>query len=281
MLSQLLTAAVWLCLLVQAYHYVGYPLLLALAARLAPRPVRKGAATPKVSLIISCFNEAAVIREKLDNSLALDYPGLEIVINSEGSTDALVPLARSLTLRTSGRYALYVTAICGGAFSTHVLVPPTPGPLAMADTLGIDLGLAIAGGLVLGIVPAIVGLMFARAIDRRLEIPLRDTPGSSREELEALACGVPVIGCDVGGLPEVVRQGETGVLGAPGDVDGLGSAAVAILTDDARWQAMSIAAAADARARFSEDAIVPQYEALYRKAVTDRPRPGHARLATA
>jgi GntP family gluconate:H+ symporter len=99
----------------------------------------------------------------------------------------LVPLARSLSLRTSGRYALYVTAICGGAFSTHVLVPPTPGPLAMADTLGLDLGVAIAGGLLLGVAPAAAGLLFARAIDRKLDIPLRDAAGSSREELEALA----------------------------------------------------------------------------------------------
>jgi cellulose synthase/poly-beta-1,6-N-acetylglucosamine synthase-like glycosyltransferase len=95
MLSELLTATVWLGLLVQAYHYVGYPLLLGLAARLAPRPVRKGAVTPKASLIISCFNEAAVIRDKLDNSLALDYPSLEIVINSEGSTDATAEIAKS------------------------------------------------------------------------------------------------------------------------------------------------------------------------------------------
>lgn len=97
--------------------------------------------------------------------------------------------------------------------------------------------------------------------------------------LEALACGVPVIGCDVGGLPEVVRHGETGLLGAPGDVDRLAADATSILGDPARWQAMSTLAAADARARFSEDAIVPQYEALYQKAVVDRPRPAHARPA--
>ncbi|HEX6315142.1 MAG TPA: glycosyltransferase, partial [Gemmatimonadaceae bacterium] len=95
--------------------------------------------------------------------------------------------------------------------------------------------------------------------------------------LEALACGVPVIGCNVGGLPEVVRHGETGALLAPGDIDGLSAAALGILCDGDRWQQMSELAASDARARFSEDAIVPQYEALYRKAVTDRPRPLSAR----
>jgi glycosyltransferase involved in cell wall biosynthesis len=98
--------------------------------------------------------------------------------------------------------------------------------------------------------------------------------------LEALSCGVPVIGCNVGGLPEVVRHGETGMLLAPGDIDGLSAAATAILCDPSRWQAMSELAASDARARFSEDAIVPLYEALYRKAVADRPRPPSARPAS-
>ncbi len=82
--------------------------------------------------------------------------------------------------------------------------------------------------------------------------------------LEALASGVPVIATRVGGLPEVVRDGETGVLCPVGDVDMMGEAAVDILRDPRRWEAMSVAAAADARARFGRDAIVAQYEALYR-----------------
>ncbi|MCC6928639.1 MAG: N-acetyl-alpha-D-glucosaminyl L-malate synthase BshA [Gemmatimonadaceae bacterium] len=81
--------------------------------------------------------------------------------------------------------------------------------------------------------------------------------------LEALASGVPVIGCDVGGLPEVVREGETGALRPPADVDGMASAALEILGDPVRWSQMSRLAAADARERFSQDAVVAQYEALY------------------
>jgi L-malate glycosyltransferase len=97
--------------------------------------------------------------------------------------------------------------------------------------------------------------------------------------LEALACGVPVVGCNVGGLPEVVRDGETGALLPPGDIDGMTTAALGILCDEARWKQMSALAAMDARARFSEDAIVPQYEEIYRKAVADRPRPASARAS--
>ncbi|MEP6729660.1 MAG: N-acetyl-alpha-D-glucosaminyl L-malate synthase BshA [bacterium] len=81
--------------------------------------------------------------------------------------------------------------------------------------------------------------------------------------LEALACGVPVIGARVGGLPEVVRDGETGFLCEPGDVDGMARAAITILGNDEKWHAMSALAAADARVRFGLEAVVAQYEAFY------------------
>jgi len=81
--------------------------------------------------------------------------------------------------------------------------------------------------------------------------------------LEALACGVPVIATNVGGLPEVVRNGETGVLCPVGDVEAMSAAAVDILRDDNRWQAMSDLAARDARERFSLESIVADYEAFY------------------
>jgi L-malate glycosyltransferase len=85
--------------------------------------------------------------------------------------------------------------------------------------------------------------------------------------LEALACGVPVVGSQAGGLPEVVREGVTGMLRPVGDIDGMVHAAVGILSDPSRWRAMSETAAADARERFSRDAIVARYEALYADAV--------------
>jgi N-acetyl-alpha-D-glucosaminyl L-malate synthase BshA len=85
--------------------------------------------------------------------------------------------------------------------------------------------------------------------------------------LEALASGVPVVGSRAGGLPEVVKEGETGVLREVGDVDGMAAAALEILTDRGRWDAMSRAAAADARARFALDQVLAQYEALYEDAI--------------
>lgn len=95
--------------------------------------------------------------------------------------------------------------------------------------------------------------------------------------LEAMASGVPVVGYDTGGLPEVVQHGVTGFLHPVGDIEALTSSAVSLLSDDTRWRDFSTAAAEDARTRFSEAAIVGQYEALYERTLAMREVPPHMR----
>jgi N-acetyl-alpha-D-glucosaminyl L-malate synthase BshA len=85
--------------------------------------------------------------------------------------------------------------------------------------------------------------------------------------LEALACKVPVIATNVGGLPEVVRHGVDGMLFEVGDVDAMGAAAIELLRDDARLAAMRETARAGAIERFSEDAIVARYREIYELAL--------------
>ena len=79
---------------------------------------------------------------------------------------------------------------------------------------------------------------------------------------------MPALAYDVGGIREVVKNGVTGALRPVGDVDGLAEFGVTLLRDSARWNAMSTAAAADARDRFSSDQIVARYEALYLRALS-------------
>lgn len=71
------------------YIYAGYPLLVWVLSRLWGRPPLCEPILPSVSLVISAYNEAAYIEQKLHNSLALDYPSnrLEIIVASDGSTD--------------------------------------------------------------------------------------------------------------------------------------------------------------------------------------------------
>jgi N-acetyl-alpha-D-glucosaminyl L-malate synthase BshA len=89
--------------------------------------------------------------------------------------------------------------------------------------------------------------------------------------LEAMASGVPVVGADAGGLPEVVTEGVTGFLRPVGDIEAMAAAGIGVLGDAERWRAMSRAAATDARTRFAEDAIVAQYEALYERTLAAAP----------
>jgi N-acetyl-alpha-D-glucosaminyl L-malate synthase BshA len=88
--------------------------------------------------------------------------------------------------------------------------------------------------------------------------------------LEALACGVPVVATNVGGLPEVIRDGVTGALCPVGAVEDMAAAGIAILRDQDVWQAMSDAAAADAHARFAIDNIVAEYESFYARTLAAR-----------
>ncbi len=81
--------------------------------------------------------------------------------------------------------------------------------------------------------------------------------------LEAMACGVPVVASDVGGLPEVVEHGVTGFLAPVGDVERMADYAVRILSDCATCRAFSQAARQRAVEHFHWMEIVPRYEALY------------------
>src|SRR5437667_6197066 len=86
--------------------------------------------------------------------------------------------------------------------------------------------------------------------------------------LEAMACGVPVIATRVGGLPEVVVDGETGHLAPVGAVDEMVERAVALLEDGAVHERLRHAAVARAL-EFSADRIVPRYEELYQGVLRD------------
>ncbi len=94
----------------------------------------------------------------------------------------LIPLARSMYRHTGGGYLGFVMAISAGAAATHSLVPPTPGPLIIADNLGIDLGTMMLIGAVVALPAAIAGFLFAGWMDRRMPVPMRSVPGEQKQE---------------------------------------------------------------------------------------------------
>ncbi len=85
--------------------------------------------------------------------------------------------------------------------------------------------------------------------------------------LEAMACEIPVIGTDSGGVREVVVDGETGYLCEVGDTDTMAERAIEILTNPELAEALGRAGRKRAIERFSEKAIVDEYEQLYQDLV--------------
>ncbi len=76
------------------FAYVGYPLLLALLARLSPRTIRRSAIAPPVSILIAVYNGERALARKLEATLALDYAGpVQIIVASDGSSDATNAIA--------------------------------------------------------------------------------------------------------------------------------------------------------------------------------------------
>jgi cellulose synthase/poly-beta-1,6-N-acetylglucosamine synthase-like glycosyltransferase len=79
----------WGALAALVYMYGGFSVLVAVWGSVRKRPVRRTPITPKVSVIVAAYNEEAVIRQKVRNTLELDYPSdlLEIIVASDGSND--------------------------------------------------------------------------------------------------------------------------------------------------------------------------------------------------
>lgn len=99
----------------------------------------------------------------------------------------MIPLGKSLGIRFPKKYGLFLMAIIAGGVMAHSLVPPTPGPLFVAEELGVDLGVMILGGLIIGIITVSAGYLYALWANHKWQLPLRDTADTSIEELVAFS----------------------------------------------------------------------------------------------
>ncbi|MRR59458.1 MAG: glycosyltransferase, partial [Deltaproteobacteria bacterium] len=79
----------WLLVATVLYTYFGYALLIPLIGLFVKRPLDRRDITPRVTFLITAYNEEKNIRKKLTEVLALDYPQehLEVMVASDGSTD--------------------------------------------------------------------------------------------------------------------------------------------------------------------------------------------------
>lgn len=141
----------------------GVGIVIAMAAIIGKCMLDSGAADRVVQFFSHLFGQSRAHLALLVSGFVLAVP-----VFFDTVFFLLVPLARSLHRRTGRHYIKYVTLVGAGGAITHTLVPPTPGPLFVAATLGVNLGVMILVGLAVAVPSAVAGLAFAWWIDRRM-----------------------------------------------------------------------------------------------------------------
>ncbi len=145
-------------------------ILIAMAAVIGTSLLRSGSADRIIRAALKVFGEKGAPAAFLSSGFTLGIP-----VFFETVFYLLVPLSKALTLRTGKHYLFYLTTIIAGAAMAHSLVPPTPGPLFVASEMGVDIGVMMIGGLVVGMFTITGGYLYAAWANRRWTIPLRDT----------------------------------------------------------------------------------------------------------
>ena len=143
-------------------------IVIALAAIIGTALMRSGAADRIVEGFLSLLGE-----RRGHTALCASGFVLSIPVFFDTVFYLLLPLARSMYDRTGRHYLKYLLAVAAGAVATHALVPPTPGPLAVAGLLNVDLGTTIVVGAVIAAPSAMVGLLFAGWVDSRMPVTPR------------------------------------------------------------------------------------------------------------
>ncbi|MEM6318268.1 MAG: SLC13 family permease [Bacteroidota bacterium] len=155
--------------------------VIAIASILGIALTESGAAERIVNRLIRLFGEA-------NAGIALLVAGfiLSIPVFFDTVFFLLVPLAIVLAQKTGKNFTLFVMAIGCGAVITHSVVPPTPGPLLMAEDFKLDMGFVILAGILSGILPAFVGYKYSQRTNVRLNLTPPDFAASSDEEAKKL-----------------------------------------------------------------------------------------------
>ncbi|WP_152052554.1 GntP family permease [Tautonia marina] len=156
-------------------------ILIAMAAIIGKCLLDSGAADRVVRSAVNLVGQARASLAFLGSGFVLAIP-----VFFDTVFYLIMPLGKAMWLRSRRDYLLYVLSIVAGATMAHSLVPPTPGPLLVAGELGVDLVTMGVAGMVVGSIAALGGYAFARILNRRMDIPLRESADLSIEDLEAV-----------------------------------------------------------------------------------------------
>ena len=159
----------------------GVGIVIALAAIIGMCLMDSGAADRIVRTFMRVFGEKRAGWALLISGFVLSIP-----VFFDTMFFLVIPIARMLALRTGKNYLFFVLCIGAGGAITHSIVPPTPGPLLVGNELQLNVGTTIIAGLAAGIIPAVVAMYFARWLNARGEIPVRDAHGEESGSANAV-----------------------------------------------------------------------------------------------
>ncbi|MCA9127636.1 MAG: gluconate permease [Planctomycetales bacterium] len=157
----------------------GIGILVAMAAIIGKCMLVSGAADRIVQSALAVFGEKRAALAMMVSGFVLSIP-----VFFDTVFYLLVPLARSLYRRTGKNYLLYLAAIAAGGAITHTLVPPTPGPLLVAQTLNVDIGVVMILGLAIGAPTACAGMLVSVWLNKVMPIEMRPMAGGSSSSNE-------------------------------------------------------------------------------------------------
>lgn len=154
-------------------------LLIAMASIMGKCLLDSGAAMRIVQALLSMFGKT-----KAHIAFVFAGFGLAIPVYFDAVFYLLMPIGKAMARVTGGNYLLYVLTIVAGATMAHSLVPPTPGPLFAAKELGVDVGMMMVAGLIVGLFTASFGLLYAVWANKRwkIELPEEDTEATQSME---------------------------------------------------------------------------------------------------
>lgn len=156
-------------------------IVIAMASIIGECMLRSGAADRIVRAALKLLGEKRAPQAFLSSGYLLGIP-----VFFDTVFYLMVPLVKATRLRTGRNYLLYVLTVVAGATMTHSLVPPTPGPLFIANQFNVNLATMIMGGMIVGAITATAGYVYALWANRRMEVPLRESE-ESLKQLEEVA----------------------------------------------------------------------------------------------
>lgn len=199
-------------------------ILIAMASIIGTALLKSGGAEQIVRKVMTLFGKKNVSLAFLTGSFTLAIP-----VYFDTVFYLMIPIVKSLSVRRTKEYALFIMCVVAGGVMAHSLVPPTPGPLFVAEELGVDLGVMMLVGILVGLITVFAGYIYAIWANKRWSLPLRDTEDTSIKELESFTAksdsDLPAFGWAILPivLPIILIAGNTVLQATLGKMDTISS----------------------------------------------------------